>query len=49
MDIRPWSSKKKLRSDTEFEVIVVDAFETPIERPQKNKGLTIQARRKDIH
>lgn len=36
--------KKQLRqSDNQIEVIVVDATETPIERPKKSNGGTIQA------
>jgi hypothetical protein len=30
--------KALLRSDMEYEVILIDATETPIERPKKNKG-----------
>ncbi len=38
--------KKRLRdSDNQLGVIVVDATETPIERPKKNSGDTIRARR----
>lgn len=38
--------KKKLRaSGTLFDVIVVDVAESPVERPQKNSGNTIVARR----
>ena len=42
---------KKALHDTEMEwqVIVVDATETPIERPQKNKGGTTAARRSGTH
>ena len=37
--------KKKLReSNTQFEVIVIDATESPVERPQKNSADTIAAR-----
>ena len=32
--------KALLASDVEYEVILVDATETPIERPQKNRGDT---------
>ena len=35
-------------TDTLLEVIVVDASESPIERPQKNSGITIVARRSAI-
>lgn len=31
--------KALLKSDTEFEVILIDATETPIERPKKNNSL----------
>ena len=41
--------KELIKSDTEYEIILVDATETPIERPQKNKENTIQERKKDIH
>jgi hypothetical protein len=34
------------RSDTEFEIILVDATESPIERPKKNNANTTQARKK---
>lgn len=38
--------KALLKSDVEYEVVLVDATETPIERPQKNKNTSIQERRK---
>jgi hypothetical protein len=42
--------KKALqKSDVEYEVILVDASETPIERPKKNKKLSTPARRKGTH
>ena len=42
--------KKALyKSDVEFEVILVDATETPIERPKKSKNATIRERENDIH
>jgi hypothetical protein len=42
-------SKKALQeSEIDFEVVIVDATETPIERPKKNKKNTTQARKKDI-
>ena len=41
--------KELLKSDVEYEVILIDATETPVERPQKNKENTTQARKKDIH
>jgi hypothetical protein len=38
--------KKELHAaDHEFEVVVVDASETPVERPQKNSGAATAARR----
>ena len=40
--------KELLKSDAEYEVILVDATETPVERPKKNKENTIQERKKDI-
>jgi hypothetical protein len=40
--------KKALtQSDHEFEVILIDATESPIERPKKNSANSIQARKKD--
>lgn len=42
--------KKKLqKSDYQIEVMVVDVTETPIERPQKNKNISIAAKRNGIH
>jgi len=41
--------KKVLYGDSiEYEVILIDATETPIQRPQKNKDNITQARRKNI-
>ena len=40
--------KSLLKSDVEYEVILIDATETPIERPKKNKENFILARKKDI-
>ena len=37
--------KALLKSDAEFEVVLVDATETPCERPQKNKSATTPARK----
>jgi hypothetical protein len=38
--------KKSLRgSDTTFEIILIDATETPVERPKKNSGAATQARK----
>jgi len=42
--------KKQLtKSNQEYEVIVVDATESPIERPKKNSSCIIRARKSDIH
>lgn len=38
--------KELLKSDIEYDVILIDATETPIERPKKNKRLTTQGKRK---
>ncbi len=40
--------KVLLKSDVEYEVVLIDATETPIERPKKNKNNSTQAKRKDI-
>ena len=40
--------KALAKSDNEFEVILIDATESPIERPKKNNANIIQARKKDI-
>ena len=40
--------KALLKSDVEYEVVLIDATETPIERPKKNKGTFIPAKRRDI-
>lgn len=40
--------KVLLKSDVEYEVVLIDATESPIERPKKNKNTFIQAKRKDI-
>lgn len=41
--------RSALSSDAEYDVIMIDATETPIQRPKKNSGITIQEKRKDIH
>lgn len=41
--------KKLLEGDNVFEVVLIDATETPIERPKKSNDNTILARRKDTH
>lgn len=38
--------KALLKSEFEYEVILIDATETPIERPKKNKRTFIQEKRK---
>ena len=40
--------KALLKSDAEYEVVLIDATETPIQRPKKDKNITTQVRRKDI-
>lgn len=40
--------KALLKSDMEYEVVLIDATETPIERPKKNKSIITLAKRKDI-
>lgn len=39
--------KALLKSDMEYDVILIDATETPIERPKKNKSTITQGRRKN--
>lgn len=40
--------KALLKSDMEYEVILIDAAESPIERPKKDRNATTPARRNDI-
>jgi hypothetical protein len=40
--------KALLKSDMDYDVILIDATETPIERPKKDKKPSIQARKRDI-
>lgn len=40
--------KALLQSDTQFEVVLVDATESPVERPKKDSADTIPAKRSDI-
>jgi hypothetical protein len=40
--------KELLKSDVEYEVVLIDATETPIERPKKNKNAFIQEKRRGI-
>jgi hypothetical protein len=39
--------KELLKSDTEYEVVLIDATETPIERPKRGKNFTTQERKRD--
>lgn len=39
--------KALLKSDFEFDVILIDATETPIERPKKNSAISILEKRSD--
>lgn len=40
--------KALVKSDTEYEIILIDATESPIERPKKNKRNTTLERKSDI-
>ncbi len=40
--------KALLKSDVDYEVILIDATESPIERPKKSKNTITQAKRRDI-
>jgi hypothetical protein len=48
-DFRLPGKKELLKSDNEFQVILVDATECPVERPKKNRKSIIQEKRNDIH
>jgi len=41
--------KALLKSDAEYEVVLVDATETPVERPKRGKNSTIPARKSGTH
>ena len=41
--------KALLKNNSEYEIVLVDATESPIERPQKNKSSIIRGKRKDTH
>lgn len=41
--------KVLLKSDVEYEVVLIDATESPCERPKKDKSIGTLARKKDIH
>jgi len=47
-DFRLPGRKSLLKSDHEFEVILIDATETPIQRPKKNNANSIPARKNVI-
>lgn len=40
--------KSLLKSDVDYEVVLIDAAETPIERPKKDKNISTLEKRKDI-
>ena len=40
--------KSLLKSDIEYAVVLIDAAESPIERPKKDRNISIQERRKGI-
>ena len=40
--------KELLKSDVEYEVVLIDAKEKPIERPKKNKSIFTQGKRSII-
>ena len=40
--------KALLKSDMEYEVVLIDATETPIERPKKDRSIITQEKRKNI-
>ena len=37
--------KDLLKTDTEYEIVLIDATETPIERPKRGKNITTQERK----
>jgi len=41
--------KVLLKSDTEYEIVLIDATETPIERPKRGKNSTIPERKSGTH
>lgn len=42
-------SKRELYTDTQIEIVLIDATEIEIERPKKDKNNTTQVKRKNIH
>jgi hypothetical protein len=45
-DFRLPGRKALLKSDVDYECVLIDATETPIERPKKDKSTSIQERKK---
>ena len=41
--------KELLKNDMEYEIVLIDATESPIERPKKGKDTITQERRRDTH
>ena len=41
--------KALLKSDVEYEVVLIDVTETPVERPKRGKDSTIQGRKSGTH
>jgi len=41
--------KALLKSDMEYEVVLIDATETAIERPKKDRSIFTQEKRNGIH
>mgnify|MGYP000911624755 CR=1 FL=1 len=41
--------KALLKSDMAYDLVLIDATETPIERPKKDKSTFTQEKRRDIH
>ena len=41
--------KALVKSDMEYELVLIDATESPIERPKKSKSATIRGRKKGTH
>ena len=41
--------RKSLQNDNQWEVVVIDVGESPVERPKKSNGNTIQEKRKNTH
>jgi len=41
--------KALLKSDVEYEIVLIDPTETPIERPKRGRNSTTQVRKSDTH